>query len=425
MIPMSILSSTVPQSELATRYCTVRGATEGLASRLTPEDQMVQSMSDASPTKWHLAHTTWFFETFILRPHAIRYRPFNEHFKYLFNSYYKQLDGHPLRSLRGAFSRPSLEEISAYRGHVDTAMESLLSEEAPALNDEVATLLELGLNHEQQHQELMVTDIKHAFWTNPLRPAFVATQPESIGIAEEMDWIKFDGGVNQIGHSGGGFCFDNETPRHGVLLAPFQLACCLVSNAEYAEFMDAGGYSKPELWLSDGWDHISANGWQSPMYWEKAEDGWQAFTTSGMQRVNPDEPVCHISYYEADAYARWRGRRLPSEAEWEVAADALPVKGNFAESNRFHPTSGRGTGLSQMFGDVWEWTASSYSAYPGYRQAAGALGEYNGKFMCNQFVLRGGSCATPKSHIRATYRNFFPPHSRWQFMGVRLADDCA
>jgi ergothioneine biosynthesis protein EgtB len=421
---MSILSSTIPHSELATRYCTVRGATEALASRLTPEDQMVQSMSEASPTKWHLAHTTWFFETFILGAHASRYRPFNKNFKYLFNSYYKQLDGHPLRSVRGAFSRPSLDDISAYRAHVDAAMESLLSEDS-ALNDEVAALLELGLNHEQQHQELIVTDIKHAFWTNPLRPAFVAAPRESTSKSAEMEWIEFAGGVNQIGHSGEGFSFDNETPRHGVLLSPFRLASRLVTNAEYLEFMEAGGYSKPELWLSDGWDHIRANGWLSPMYWEKAEDGWQVFTTSGMQRLNADEPACHLSYYEADAYARWRGRRLPTEAEWEVATAVLPIEGNFAESNRFHPSASEGAGLSQMFGDVWEWTASSYSAYPGYRQSAGALGEYNGKFMCNQFVLRGGSCATPESHIRATYRNFFPPHSRWQFMGVRLADDRA
>jgi ergothioneine biosynthesis protein EgtB len=421
---MSILSSTIPHSELAARYCTVRGATEALASRLTPEDQMVQSMSEASPTKWHLAHTTWFFETFILGPHASRYRPFNKNFKYLFNSYYKQLDGHPLRSVRGAFSRPSLEEISAYRVHVDAAMESLLSE-GSALNDEVASLLELGLNHEQQHQELIVTDIKHAFWTNPLRLAFVAAPRESTGKSAEMEWIEFPSGINQIGHSGERFSFDNETPRHGVLLFPFRLASRLVSNAEYEEFIDAGGYSKPELWLSDGWDYITANGWQSPMYWENTEDGWRVFATSGMQRLNPDEPACHLSYYEADAYARWRGRRLPTEAEWEVAAAVLPIEGNFAESNRFHPSASEGAGLLQMFGDVWEWTASSYSAYPGYRQSAGALGEYNGKFMCNQFVLRGGSCATPESHIRATYRNFFPPHSRWQFMGVRLADDRA
>ncbi|HEY1800822.1 MAG TPA: ergothioneine biosynthesis protein EgtB [Terriglobales bacterium] len=420
---MSILSSTIPYSQLATRYCTVRSATEALASRLTAEDQMVQSTPDASPTKWHLAHTTWFFETFILGPHANKYRPFNEHFKYLFNSYYKQLDGHPLRSVRGAFSRPSLDDISAYRAHVDAAMESFLSEDSPALNDEIAALLELGLNHEQQHQELIVTDIKHAFWTNPLRPAFIDPRPQSMSKTADMEWIEYAGGVNQIGHAGEDFSFDNETPRHGVLLSPFRLASRLVSNAEYMEFMEAGGYRRSELWLSDGWDHITANAWQSPMYWEKAEDGWQGFTTSGMQRLNLDEPVCHLSYYEADAYARWRGRRLPTEAEWEVAAAALPINGNFSESERFHPNAYEKAGLSQMFGDVWEWTGSSYSAYPGYRQSAGALGEYNGKFMCNQFVLRGGSCATPESHIRATYRNFFPPHARWQFMGVRLADD--
>jgi len=385
---------------------------------------MVQSTPDASPTKWHLAHTTWFFETFVLAPYAKKYRAFNEHFKYLFNSYYKQLDGHPLRSIRGVFSRPSLDDIVAYRIHVDAAMESLLTDET-IVNDEVAALLELGLNHEQQHQELIVTDIKHAFWTNPLRPAYVSTQSEPAGKTASMEWIEFAGGINQIGHSGVGFSFDNETPRHGVLLAPFRLASRLVNNAEYMEFMEAGGYSKPELWLSDGWDQITAHGWKSPMYWEKTENSWQEFTASGMRALSPDGPVCHLSYYEADAYARWRGRRLPTEAEWEVAAADLPIKGNFAESNHFHPNANNGRGLSQMFGDTWEWTSSSYSGYPGYRQSAGALGEYNGKFMCNQFVLRGGSCATPQSHIRATYRNFFPPHSRWQFMGVRLADDCA
>ncbi|HWF92862.1 MAG TPA: ergothioneine biosynthesis protein EgtB [Terriglobales bacterium] len=422
---MSMFSSTIPQSELAARYCTVRAATDALASRLTPEDQMVQSMSDASPTKWHLAHTTWFFETFILAPHARRYRPFNDNFKYLFNSYYKQLDGHPLRSIRGTFSRPSLDDISAYRAHVDAAMDSLLNEQSAAVDNEVAELLQLGLNHEQQHQELIVTDIKHAFWTNPLRPAYIAATPGSTERASEMEWIEFAGGVKQVGHSGEGFSFDNETPRHGVLLSPFRLASRLVTNAEYLEFVEDAGYRRPELWLSDGWDHIAAHGWQSPMYWEKANDNWQVFTTNGMQHLNPEEPVCHLSYYEAEAYARWRGLRLPTEIEWEVAAAELPIRGNLAESNRFHPATGKGAGLSQMFGDVWEWTSSSYSGYPGYRQSAGALGEYNGKFMCNQFVLRGGSCATPESHIRATYRNFFSPHSRWQFMGVRLADDRA
>jgi ergothioneine biosynthesis protein EgtB len=415
--------SVIPEPALAVRYRTVRAATEALASRLSAEDQMIQSMTDASPTKWHLAHTTWFFETFILAPHAKAYRPFDDRFKFLFNSYYKQLDGHPLRSVRGTFSRPSLEEISAYRKHVDEAMESLLGELLP--NDEIAALIDLGLNHEQQHQELIVTDIKHAFWMNPLRPAFVSVSQNFTSKTPELQWIAFDGGLNEIGHSGKDFSFDNETPRHRVLVAPFQIASRLITNAEYLEFMEAGGYRKPELWLSDGWDYMNANGWQAPLYWEKIDGEWQVFTSSGMQPLNVSEPVCHISYYEADAYAHWRGRRLPTEAEWEVATAPFPVKGNFAESERFHPSVTEGTGLSQMFGDVWEWTSSSYSAYAGYRQSAGALGEYNGKFMCNQFVLRGGSCATPESHIRATYRNFFPPHARWQFMGVRLADDRA
>jgi ergothioneine biosynthesis protein EgtB len=424
---MAMLSSTIVQSTLASRYSAVRGATEALASRLTPEDQMVQSMTDASPTKWHLAHTTWFFETFLLTPHAHAYRPFNEHFKFLFNSYYKQLDGHPLRSLRATFSRPALEEICAYRAHVDAAMESLLNEEETfAVNENLAALIELGLNHEQQHQELIVTDIKHAFWINPLRPAFISSFSHPGRKTAPQKWFDFDGNISEIGHSGAGFAFDNETPRHRVLLSPFRLASRPVSNAEYLEFMEAGGYRKPELWLSDGWDHITANNLQEPLYWERSSENERSvFASSGMQQLNLDEPVCHLSYYEADAYARWRGYRLPTEGEWEVAAASLSVEGNFAEANRFHPNSAQGDGLEQIFGDVWEWTSSPYSAYPGYHQAAGALGEYNGKFMCNQFVLRGGSCATPESHIRATYRNFFPPHARWQFMGVRLADDRA
>jgi ergothioneine biosynthesis protein EgtB len=415
----------ISDSRLATLYRAVRGATEALARHLTSEDQMVQSMTDASPTKWHLAHTTWFFETFVLAPNLRGYRIFDERFKYLFNSYYKQLDGHPLRSVRGTFSRPSLEEIRNYRSHVDEAMDSMLTDQNRQISEELEALMDLGFNHEQQHQELIVTDIKHAFWMNPLRPAFCSSWSDSHN-ANRQDWMEFEGGISEIGHTGKDFSFDNETPRHRVLLSPFRLATRLVSNAEYLEFMEADGYRRPELWLSDGWDHITANGWHAPFYWEKTGNYWEVFTTSGMRRLNQEEPVCHLSYYEADAYARWRGFRLPTEAEWEAAAASLPVQGNFAESNRFHPNvTESGNGLSQMFGDVWEWTRSPYSAYPGYRQSAGALGEYNGKFMCNQIVLRGGSCATPQSHIRATYRNFFPPHARWQFMGVRLADDRA
>lgn len=420
---MTAQSIVVPDSRLAARYRAVRSATEALAHRLTSEDQMVQSMTDASPTKWHLAHTTWFFETFLLVPNLRGYRIFDDRFKYLFNSYYKQLDGHPLRSVRGAFSRPSLEEIRNYRSHVDEAMELMLNDQTRQISTELEALIDLGFNHEQQHQELIVTDIKHAFWMNPLRPAFCSSWSDSNN-SPQQDWIEFEGGITEIGHAGKDFSFDNETPRHRVVLSPFRLASRPVSNEEYLEFIEADGYRRPELWLSDGWDHITSNGWQAPFYWEKTQNHWDVFTTSGMRRLNPQEPVCHLSYYEADAYARWRGFRLPTEAEWEVAAASLPVRGNLAESKRFHPSVAEsGKGPSQMFGDVWEWTSSPYSAYPGYRQSAGALGEYNGKFMCNQIVLRGGSCATPQSHIRATYRNFFPPHARWQFMGVRLADD--
>jgi ergothioneine biosynthesis protein EgtB len=408
-------------SALGAQYRSVRAASERLAARLTPEDQMVQSMTDASPVKWHLAHTTWFFETFILAAHCTGYRHFDARFTWLFNSYYKQLKGHPLRSIRDTFSRPTLDEVRGYRAHVDSAMEPLL-EDAGA---EVAKLVTIGLNHEQQHQELIVTDIKHAFWTNPLRPAYIPAQKERSAPPPKVEWIDFQGGIRDIGHDGPGFAFDNESPRHQVLLRPFRLASRLVTNAEFLEFIADDGYGRPELWLSDGWDHAQANGWEAPLYCERDGDTWQTFTSSGMQPLDGNQPVCHLSYYEADAFARWRGCRLPTEAEWEVTAQSMEIGGNFADSERFHPAVCAGSGLQQMFGDVWEWTSSPYIGYPGYRPATGALGEYNGKFMCNQFVLRGGSCATPASHIRATYRNFFPPHARWQFMGIRLADDRA
>jgi len=413
------LTESGPSPELmGTRYREVRGATQTLAAPLSAEDQMVQSSTETSPTKWHLAHTTWFFETFLLLPHARGYRAFNEHFTYLFNSYYKQLDGHPLRTIRGAFSRPSQSEVEDYRRHVDAAMEKFLGH----ATSEQLDLVELGLNHEQQHQELIVTDIKHAFWTNPLRPAYRGRGAESRGAAPAMRWIDFPGGTYEIGHAGRDFAFDNEGPRHRVHLPAFRLASRLVTNAEYLEFMGDGGYQRAELWLSDGWDHISAAGWRAPLYWEQREGKWQAFSCAGMGALEPNEPVCHVSFYEADAYARWAGARLATEAEWEIAAVRCPVEGNLLESGRLQVAPAHdGDGLQQMFGDAWEWTASPYVAYPGYKPAAGALGEYNGKFMCNQLVLRGGSCATPQSHIRATYRNFFPPQARWQFMGIRLA----
>jgi ergothioneine biosynthesis protein EgtB len=401
--------------QLLERFAAVRRQTEALAAPLSAEDQLIQSMPEASPTKWHLAHTTWFYETFILAPHAKGYQRKHPEFEYLFNSYYKQLHGHPLRSRRGMISRPDLQEVLAYRSQVESAMRSFL----PHTPADVLELVELGLNHEQQHQELIVTDIKHALWSSPLQPVYAERKSEPGSSAPPLQWKSCGEGVYEIGHTAGtGFAFDNEEPRHNVYLQPFQLASRCVTNREYLEFISDGGYQHAELWLSDGWDQLTANGWNAPLYWEQRDGEWWNYTLSGWRRVEPNEPVCHVSYYEADAYAQWSGARLATEAEWEVAAASEPVRGNFLESGRFHPAAGSG---SQMFGNVWEWTSSAYSAYPGYRRAKGVLGEYNGKFMVNQLVLRGGSCATPQSHIRASYRNFFPALSRWQFSGIRLA----
>ena len=409
-------------NSLRCRYQTIRDATLELTEPFSAEDQQLQSMPDASPAKWHKAHTTWFFETFILSTRVPGYRPFNPEFRQLFNSYYKQLGAHPLRGSRGLMSRPSLEEVHAYRAWVDDAMLRYL--DAGVVDESAAALIELGLNHEQQHQELILTDLKHALWSMPLRPDTVR-RPRAVSSAPPIEWISFEGGIHPIGYAGESFSFDNEGPRHDVLLQPFQLASRLVTNAEYLEFMRAGGYQKPELWLSDGWDAVCSQGWNSPMYWERDDKGaWQEFTFAGMQEVDPAAPVCHVSFYEADAFARWSDARLPREEEWEIAAvQASPesANGTFQDDGVFHPQSARGAGMQQLFGDVWEWTSSAYLGYPGFKPAPGLVGEYNGKFMCNQFVLRGGSCATPASHIRATYRNFFPPQARWQFMGIRLA----
>ncbi len=420
---LSAKESPAQKKSLADAYASVRWQTEELAAPLSVEDQLVQSMPDASPTKWHLAHTTWFYETFILLPHMKGYRPFDPQFTYLFNSYYKQLQGHPIRANRGLMTRPSLEEVTEYRQHVDRSMRELLSRELPA---DTEALVELGLNHEQQHQELILTDIKHALWSNPLRPTYLPARSTTSSGGAELSWVDVDEGVYEIGHCGAGFAFDNESPRHKIFLQAFRLATRLVSNSEFLEFIVDGGYRRPELWLSDGWDQVRASGWKAPLYWTESEDGWSVFTLHGVMPVDPQEPVCHISFYEADAYARWAGKRLPNEAEWEIAAEEVPLQGNLLESGNIHPKAAISvSGLQQMFGDVWEWTASPYVAYPRYKPPAGVLGEYNGKFMCNQMVLRGGSCATPQSHICATYRNFFPPHARWQFMGLRLADDRA
>ena len=415
-----MLSAKESLSTLVRKYAEVRARTEGLAEPLSPEDQAVQSMPDASPTKWHLAHTTWFYETFILAPSVPGYTHFDPRFTFLFNSYYKQLQGHPIRANRGLMSRPNLDEVREYRKYVDERMTELL--ERPLAAD-VAALVELGLNHEQQHQELILTDIKHALWSNPLHPAYLPLRNDPQQDPGPISWLGFDEGLREIGHAGAGFAFDNESPRHKVYLYPFRLASRLVTNREYLAFMADGGYRRPELWLSDGWDVAGANQWQAPLYWIHEDDHWFTFTLGGVRPLNLDEPVCHVSLYEADAYARWAGKRLPTEAEWEIAAAGCRIEGNLLETERYHPATPDGScALPQLFGDVWEWTASPYVGYPGYKPPAGLLGEYNGKFMCNQMVLRGGSCATPRSHIRATYRNFFPPAARWQFMGVRLAE---
>lgn len=414
------------------QYREIRGQTLKLVEMLGPDDQMVQSMPDASPTKWHIAHTTWFFEEFILTQHFHRYARFDDRFSFLFNSYYKRLGGHPHRSIRGTFSRPTLDQVRLYRAYVDNAMEELLAREASA---EVLRLLELGLNHEQQHQELIVTDIKHAFWTNPLQPSYRSGQMRAVAppatAATPSNWCCFDEGVYQIGHDTARFAFDNELPRHPTYLSPFCIASRLVTNEEYLEFIVDGGYTRPELWLSDAWDHVCENQWTAPLYWEQTEDGWTQFTCRGTVPLNPGEPVCHVSFYEADAFARWASARLPTEFEWEIAARSSRYSDNSAnllESGIYHPapavhSRSQQTSMQQMLGDVWEWTSSPYSAYPGYRPPAGAEGEYNGKFMCSQMVLRGGSCVTPRSHIRKSYRNFFLPQKRWQFSGIRLAHD--
>lgn len=406
-------------SPLLQRYRDVRRTSMELTTPFSIEDQMLQSTPDCSPMKWHLAHTTWFFENFILAAHFPEYRVFDSRYKQLFNSYYKQVGVHPLRGSRGLMSRPSLVEVHAYRRWVDDAIET----NADRMGEDVSELLELGLNHEQQHQELMITDIKHALWSAPLR-MHTAQEDSHLRLVSEasaLNWQKFERGIYEIGHAGDGFAFDNESPRHEVLLQQFEIASRPVTSAEYMNFMQDDGYKRPELWLSDGWDSVCSQRWESPLYWEKRNGKWREFTLSGMREVDAAAPVCHVSYYEADAFARWSGARLPREEEWEVAAQRPGTShaGPFLESGTFHPEPVRGG--EQWFGNVWEWTASPYIAYPGFTPASGAIGEYNGKFMCNQFVLRGGSCATPSSHIRAAYRNFFPPHARWQFMGIRLA----
>ncbi len=412
------------------RFADVRCESESLTANLTAEDQSIQSMPDVSPTKWHLAHTTWFFETFILTRFCPGYRVFDPAFAYLFNSYYEAAGPRHPRPERGLLSRPAIDVVGAYRDHVSAAMTRFVEGTPVETWREAGPLVELGLHHEQQHQELILMDIKHVFSVNPLFPAYQAPRPRARGPAAASAWVEFPGGLVEIGHSGAAFAFDNETPRHKVWLEPFRLAERPVSCAEYLDFIDAGGYKRPEFWLSDGWAAVCREGWEAPLYWRCDSGEWTIFTLSGRCRLNPIEPVCHISFFEADAFAKWAGKRLPSEAEWEIAAAGLPVAGNFADTRQLHPRADPTPAspvdkpaLRQMFGDVWEWTASPYTPYPRFRAAAGAVGEYNGKFMCNQMVLRGGAAVTPTGHVRPTYRNFFPPSARWAFAGLRLAED--
>ena len=407
----------------ARRYRTVRAASLALAAPLSAEDQQIQSMPDVSPTKWHLAHITWFFETFLLRPHCRSYEVYDPRFGLLYNSYYEAIGERTPRHQRGLMSRPALEEVRSYRAHVDAAMERLILTTGETEWATLAPLIELGMNHEQQHQELALMDIKHVLSCNPLQPAYAVSPAPVSGVAAALGWVAFEGGLNSIGHAGPAFAFDNEGPRHRVWLEPFRLADRLVTCGEYRAFIADGGYRSPQWWLSEGWATVLAEGWRAPLYWHDEGGTWSVFTLGGRRPVADDEPVVHISYFEADAYARWAGKRLPTEAEWEVAAAGMKREGNFAEDGRYHPLAAQeGAGLRQMFGDVWEFTASPYVGYPGFRPDQGAIGEYNGKFMVNQMVLRGGACVTPRDHVRATYRNFFPAHARWMFGGLRLAD---
>ena len=408
-------------------YQQVRDHSKKLCQPLRVEDYVVQSMDDASPTKWHLAHTSWFFETFVLARFCSNYRSSHPQYSFLFNSYYVQAGDRYPRPLRGLVTRPTVAEVFEYRDDIDQEMVKLIEQASQDIWEALAPIIEIGIHHEQQHQELILTDIKHVLSFNPLYPTYVEQAPTLDRSVAETKWMSFQEGLYRIGHDGKGFCYDNEMPLHQYFLEPFQLANRLVTNGEYLEFIEDGGYGNPTLWLSDGWSTVAQEGWQAPLYWEKTDGRWKHYTLHGMRLVNPTEPVCHISLYEADAFAHWAGTRLPTEEEWETASSQLPTRGNFVHTEAYHPlplsqppANGE---LAQMFGDLWEWTQSPYTCYPGYKPMTGVLGEYNGKFMSNQMVLRGGSCATSQSHIRSTYRNFFPPAARWQFSGIRLARD--
>ncbi len=427
MAPQQSDTGTAAQG-LLNWFGAVRARTEAICRPLETEDHLLQCAPQVSPPKWHLAHTTWFFEQFILQPLAGDYRPFHPRFGHLFNSYYETV-GEPFpRSRRGLLSRPTLAEVETYRRYVDDYMRRAIETLSATHCLELERRLSLGLHHEQQHQELLLMDIQYNFSQNPLRPAYHTPDPAPKRKAPPTAWHAVTEGESTIGHEPGGFCFDNEQPAHRVHLRPFRIASRPVTNGEYLTFMEEGGYARPELWLADGWATVQQEQWRAPLYWFEGEGNWQRFGLAGAQPLNPDAPVCHVSYYEADAYARWAGARLADEAEWETVARRQPVEGNFCETGHLEPIpveaeADAGDTPQQLFGDVWEWTRSPYLPYPGYRRADNAFGEYNGKFMCNQMVLRGGSCATPAEHMRASYRNFFYPHERWQFAGIRLAED--
>ncbi len=429
------LPQTEPGNGMRARYDTVRTRTEAVCEPLETEDYVVSSMPDVSPTKWHLAHTSWFFESFILAEHAPWYRSPDDRYRFLFNSYYVQAGERHCRAQRGLVTRPTVAGVFEYRAHVDAAMRRLIERIGDDAEHPAFTLIELGLHHEQQHQELLLTDIKHVLWTNPLRPTY-REHPDDLSRESPLRWRALDEGLHQIGHGGDSFAYDNEGPRHRVFLEAFELGSRLVTNREYLGFIDDGGYANPSLWLSAGLAAVQERGWSAPLYWERDGDEWSEFTLAGTRPVARalDEPVCHVSYYEADAFARWSGQRLPSEFEWEAASRQAPVTGHFVEGERFHPVAiphnstghtaaadGSDVALEQLYGDVWQWTQSPYVGYPNYRPSTGAIGEYNGKWMADQWVLRGASCATPRSHARVTYRNFFPSDARWQFSGIRLA----
>ncbi len=414
--------------EVAALFEATRARSLALVEGLGAEDMVVQSMEDASPAKWHLAHTTWFFEQFVLMPFVEGYSCHDERFLHCFNSYYAQAGTRHARPLRGLLTRPTAGEVIAYRHAVDAAVSALLDDAEGARREEIDRRVELGCHHEMQHQELLLTDLLHALSFSPLHPAYRAPEPLPVEPAAEepMGWIAFEGGLAEIGHRGGGFSFDNENPRHEVLVRPFRLASRLVTNREWQAFMGDGGYRTETLWLSDGWATVQREGWTAPLYWQERDGEAWSFSLRGLQPVDPEAPVTHVSYYEADAFARWAGRRLPDEAEWETAARATPAgpDGHYLEGGYFRPRPARrGEGLAQMLGEVWQWTRSAYGPYPGFRPPEGAIGEYNGKFMVNQWVLRGASCATPRAGARVSYRNFFHPDKRWQFSGLRLAED--